>query len=368
MRDLIHEKRVKDETNEPETPIFSMKTISLYRFLFLIGLACAFPGLAEAQSARNASAAAVEAKPTPFTLEIRDGQLMEGGKATQDATIGAIMEYLKKQNAYFSLALGPGVASVKVGDLILRLPEFEIASICQAISNCTAGAVSAVSVDGSGSWTLAMRESHDREVAVFNLTNYLNPDGKAEDKAIQDKLASVTDIIFKTLRDLDPTFSDSTQPHYQFHKGANLLVVTGSHQAMQVAGQVVSALTQPEAGSPAWANSMGGNSRGNLAGVVAHWADSDPAAALAWVNALPQSDPETTDMRNFLALADQMGRSVQFSPQLQKDIAELKNLANTYGPNNAKVRQLGLSVGAQLLALKPNIFGTPPAPPAPSAP
>ncbi len=244
-----------------------------------------------------------------FTLEIRNGVIMEGGKPTRDATIGAIMEYLKKQNALFSLALGPGVANVKVGDLILRQPEFEIGAICQAISNCTAGAVEADNPGGGQSWTLVFAQAQSREVAVFNLTNYLNPDGKAEDKAIQEKLASVTDIIFKTLTDLDPAFSDATQPHYQFHRGANLLVVTGSHQAMQVAGQVVQALTMPTPSRAPFAD--------NYAQIASRWANSDPAAAaLAWATTLPTSDSNANE-------------------QVQKKIAELqtqlKNSASLSG-------------------------------------
>jgi len=105
--------------------------------------------------------------------------------------------------------------------------------------------------------------NEQRQVAVFNLTSYLDPDGKADDKTIQSKLASVTDIIFKTLKDMDPTFSDATQPHYQFHQGANLLVVTGDEQDITVAGQVINALNPPP---PSWSGPTYGATPTPIAG------------------------------------------------------------------------------------------------------
>lgn len=187
-----------------------------------------------------APAPAVETTPTSrFTLEVRNGQIIENGKGLGPATVGSIMEYLKKQNHDFSLALGPGVASIAVGDMILQMDSFDIESICSAIVNCTNEPLHAGMNVGVASLSVIPQS---RQVAVFNLSTYLNPDGKADEKTISAKLNTLTEIILRTKR--DATQSDKDDPTFQFHGGANLLVVTGNKTAIDIATKVVNALTR----------------------------------------------------------------------------------------------------------------------------
>jgi hypothetical protein len=159
-----------------------------------------------------------------------------------------------------------------------------------------------------------MREDSGRQTQVFNLTDYLNPDGKADDKAVEEKLSSLTDIIFKTLKDLDPAFSDAIQPHYQFHKGANLLVVIGTPEALSVANQVVNALQPPD-----------GNSRRQMTGIVASGQNDDPAvqAAMAWAQALPTSKMDkaqwSAQIQNLVALFQAAMQNKALSAQQVQD-------------------------------------------------
>ena len=144
---------------------------------------------------------------------------------------------------------------------------------------------------------MTLHEDSGRQSQVFNLTDYLNPDGKADDKTIHEKLASLTDIIYKTLKDLDPAFSDAVQPHYQFHEGANLLVVIGTPEDLTVANQVVNALQPPD-----------GNPREKMSNIAASGPNDDPAAeaAMAWAQTLPTSKMDRAQwygqLKNLIAM------------------------------------------------------------------
>jgi hypothetical protein len=92
-----------------------------------------------------------------------------------------------------------------------------------------------------------------RQVEVFNLTDYFNSFGDTDEdsraKRVDESLQQIENIVTQTLRtveeDLYPVIG------FQFHRGANLLVVSGSPDALEVARKVVSALgpqSRPVAG------------------------------------------------------------------------------------------------------------------------
>jgi hypothetical protein len=247
-------------------PSSIMKISPTLRFLpLLASIALAVPTLAPAAedtpapTASSSTPKTADPKPEPFTFEIRNGFIIENGKQASAATIGNVLDYLKKQGKAFNISLGPGVADLQISDLVLNLPEFSGNAIFEAMAASVEAQVKATTPSDPdyGIYRLTLHEDSGRQSQVFNLTDYLNPDGKADDKTIHEKLASLTDIIYKTLKDLDPAFSDAVQPHYQFHEGANLLVVIGTPEDLTVANQVVNALTeqpsqepQPVAASP----------------------------------------------------------------------------------------------------------------------
>ncbi|HTB63094.1 MAG TPA: hypothetical protein VK737_05855 [Opitutales bacterium] len=182
--------------------------------------------------------------PAPFTLEIRDGYIYEKGQRGGDGSIGAIVEYLKKSNHDFSLVLGPGAEKAHVENLILHLPQFDIRIISQALYSCATPDLRMDALDG-GIISLALHDlPEERQVEIYNLSTYLNPNGNADKKTIDDKLATVTDTIRQTVYDLDKAaMGDMT---FQFHEGTNLLVVTGTNRAVNVADKVVNALNQSD--------------------------------------------------------------------------------------------------------------------------
>ena len=233
-----------------------MKFISALRSsLVLAGLLLALPVSAADQAAPAPSAVAQEATPklVPFALEIRNGTIIENDKEAGTATIGNILEYMKKHAPPFSIVLGPGVADYEVRDLVLHLPDFSAADICAAIS---ASSESDASSDAEvisaeirpGIFALSLHNSPERSVQVYNLGNYLNPNGDATDKAISEKLGLLREIIEEALDNLAPSAPRSMRvqfhPQFQFHRGANLLVVTGTNQALEVASKVINALVR----------------------------------------------------------------------------------------------------------------------------
>jgi len=195
------------------------------------------------------------------------------------------MDYLKKKNLPFDIILGPGVADVRISDLVMHSPEYEEWFVLNAIGASVGDDVE-TSRD-SGMPMMKLRQSQQvRQTQVFNLTNYLNPDGKADDKSVHEKLSSLIDVIQKTLSDLDHNTPPNLQPNFQFHEGANLLVVIGPTDAIDVANQVVNAL-QPPDGNPSnqlqpFRLRFGTND-----------AETDPAAATAWMQSLPGVDPDS---------------------------------------------------------------------------
>jgi hypothetical protein len=189
-----------------------------------------------------APAPTAEAAPSGrFTLEVRHGEIIENGKSVGIATVGSILEYLKKQNHDFSLALSPDTAGVPVGDPVLQMNSFDLNNTCLAIA--TAASEPMVFDHNQDLATLSV-QPRSRQVAVFNLSSYLNPDGKADEKAVSAKLETLTQIILRTMRDATLT-GGKDDPTFQFHAGANLLVVTGNDVAIDIATKVVNALTRP---------------------------------------------------------------------------------------------------------------------------
>jgi len=294
----------------------------LFKFcsrLALMGLVFAIPTFSQA-----APTAAEQPKPTPFVLEIRNGVIMDNGKPAGTATIGNILDYFVKKGEKFGIILGPGVADLQISDLVLNYnwDESDAAKVFGvAIGSAVEDQVQVIQTD-IGVFRLTLRQDTTRQTQVFNLTDYLNPDGKADDKTIQDKISSLTDIIYKTLHDVHPMNTDAVQPHYQFHKGANLLVVIGTPEALTIANQVVNAL-QPTDGSP---------QSQTLIDKISKLGETDPMAAIARVQAYPNASvtaKEYAELQDILAAVQariEVENDSRRGKVLQQDLDTLKKL------------------------------------------
>ncbi|HVU38123.1 MAG TPA: hypothetical protein VHC95_07290 [Opitutales bacterium] len=344
-------------------------SVLLYRSLLLASLLLTAPAFAADNTvgaSGNNSLAAESAKPAPFTLEIRNGSIIEDGKPAVPATVGNILEYVKKHNAPFDLALGSGVANVTVGDMIMHLNSpssmppadsgetregYEASKLCAAITSSASVPLTEQNI-GNG---FALRLiSPDLQVQVFNLANYLNPNGSTQpaDKdvqaSVQEKLAALREIILNTLSNLNPNAPSAPTVKFQFHEGANLLVVTGDEQAIDVTKKVVDALTRPTVNVArqggfippdavtAWASYVNDNTQTNADKMAAYLnalGKTDPAqavAALTWSNAVPNRQSADAAIQAAIAALNRAQAQVAQNPeqlkQLQQRIAELDKL------------------------------------------
>jgi hypothetical protein len=77
-------------------------------------------------------------------------------------------------------------------------------------------------------------------VEVFNLSGYLEQLGKRDEKDIAASLEKIKMIVSDTLNQvMQGNVQAEDQPSFQFHPGANLFIVIGPPQAIQVTSKVV---------------------------------------------------------------------------------------------------------------------------------
>jgi hypothetical protein len=96
-------------------------------------------------------------------------------------------------------------------------------------------------------------------VDVFNMSGYFEQLKKHDQDEVNRTLEEVEHTVFTTLASLkEGGVAENEMPHFQFHSGTGLLIVTGPPDAIEVARKVVSALTgQPSGDALALMGSAG---------------------------------------------------------------------------------------------------------------
>jgi len=191
-------------------------------------------------------------------IVINNGHFTNDSGRDTEATIGNIVEYARQKYGMnivlspgvagfekyrMNIVLSPGVAGVVVKDVTVR--DADIESFFQALTVATEMRINARQMS-HGLWAVMGRSSSPRRVEVFNVSGYLQhqvgPRGTGG-KAVEASLDEVKQIIVQTLSDLKQgQLSPEEQPSFQFHSGANMFIVIGTDQALDVAGKVVNAL------------------------------------------------------------------------------------------------------------------------------
>jgi hypothetical protein len=225
-----------------------------------------------------------QSRPTasPYALEIMDGQLSlvnltesvnvakrwgPGKTDRVEATLVNIIDVLRDMHADANIAMSPELANIQIADLKLRatsldeeLEALRVASGSQfiwtkpsasvgAVDPTTGLSVAAVPASEFTLYSLVPAEfggpgPTKRNVEVFNLGAYLQ-----HQKDPQASIREIEEIILATLRQLKPDNRMSGEdPSYQFHSGANLLIVIGRQDALDVARRVVMALQEEARG------------------------------------------------------------------------------------------------------------------------
>jgi len=243
---------------------------------------------------------ALATTPLDEHLKVQDGAIFvklpgqsEWDRGSAPATVGHAVKVLRAIYPNATFAIDPRVLDVPVTDVIVRAND-PITDL-EALQTSCGGRFSighVLNINGgpehnplykieynevTGKKTSA---EEDRKIECFNLTGYLqrvkahdeneaNPNkasgggfgvggGGTPGFRAEQAVARLQDIIQKSISDFDPSIS---QPHFQFYGDAQLLIVVGPQQAMEVAAKVIHALpSQPTSTS----DSFGGGGSADL--------------------------------------------------------------------------------------------------------
>ncbi len=187
-----------------------------------------------------------------FDLDVAEGVLHYKGKGT-NATVKNVANCLRDQDPDLNIVLAPDVGDDSIMDL--KLHNADLLMVARTLEVATDGQIRGHMLrgdDGRGGVGASLVIARgvppsDRQVEVFNLTEYLERSGKQSEAEVGKSLHEIEGIILETIRGLEGD-RPSQQPRFAFHAGANLLVVIGSSQEISVAQKVVNAI-QPSPAS-----------------------------------------------------------------------------------------------------------------------
>lgn len=260
-----------------------MKKSNLLRpLLTIVSLATALVWLPRSVVAENKPPLPAESAQSGYDLEIKDGQLVNAptGRGSE-ATLGNVVDALRDRYTTANIVLAPGLAKLKLSDLKLRAghlaDELEAIRVASGAKfdwmgpgsagpnmppessgpaiDPTTGQPIAAAPTGTNTGLFVLREPTPttetaRTVEAFNIGPYLQwlrekQDPKeAQDRREQEVARSLDElekIVAVTLESLKQGSSVEI-PSFRFHRGANLLIVTGTQDAVEVARKVVNAL------------------------------------------------------------------------------------------------------------------------------
>jgi hypothetical protein len=267
-----------------------MKKFNMPKGLWTIAFMTAFtlaasPTYGQVAAATAEPARASAAGPIVEHLKVENGSIWirPPGQAMVDThqapDVGHAVKTLQTLYPDVTFAVDPRVAKVALADVIIRAndPMTDLAALCTA-----SGDRFSVRQEPNSLYTLecnnftdADPKNEDRTIECFNLTGYIgaiipSEDGKEQPKTEADKdhardlrrvqtsdaLAELQEIINRTIADFDNTIKE---PHFRFYPQAQLLIVTGSHRAIEVAAKVIHALPGQQwgHGNASWGRNIG---------------------------------------------------------------------------------------------------------------
>jgi hypothetical protein len=193
-------------------------------------------------------------------LDIVQGKMSPEGKE-MEATLENIAQ-LWRNRLGINVALSPGAAKIRIDDLKLRsatlneaLQALTVAGNSQFVFQVkkpepgvdpTTGEVK--NEAGRSLVLFQARSQPKQSVEVFNLTPYFRFASITTPDQINEALQHILMTSEETVDDLRISNQDApdyyTMPRIKFHKGSNLLVVTGTSEAINVVQKIVNALNQ----------------------------------------------------------------------------------------------------------------------------
>ncbi len=267
-------------------------------FFTAVSLAVALAWLPQSLAAENKSLLPVESAKSGYDLEIKDGQLVNAPKGRgTEATLGNVVDALRDQYTTANIVLAPGLAKLKISDLKLRAghlaDELEAIRVASGAKfdwmgpgsagpnippslttkiDPTTGQPTAAAAAESNTGLFVVREpaptpETERTVEAFNIGPYFQWLREKQDpKEAQDhreqevaknlnELEQIIQVTLNSLKQGGPV----EMPSFRFHRGANLLIVTGTRDAVEVARKVVNALPEQSGSSGMEAGGAGGS-------------------------------------------------------------------------------------------------------------
>ena len=212
-----------------------------------------------------------------YALEVTaEGFLIHDGKETSP-TLGHAIDILRQQHPELTFALSPGLSEVRLSELKLRADDVDqtLEALRLACGNRFVFAAPSHMPDKPDSMrTLYLLQGDEprnrrRTVEAFNLGPWIA--SAASQKEKEKRLDQLTELINLTMEKLKQSPLDPAErPETMFHMDANIIVVIGSPDAIEVVGKLVRALSpgpfiDPATGLPGMgAGSFGsGGSVGN---------------------------------------------------------------------------------------------------------
>ncbi|HEX4263673.1 MAG TPA: hypothetical protein VH597_04985 [Verrucomicrobiae bacterium] len=237
-----------------------LKTI---RLLLLLPCLALMSCLAHAQSASTGEVppppAYASSVNSPYDIQIENGALLlaplknrvdvkalwgSGDAHGVPATIGNLMKYLRAADTNLTLIVSPGAAGVQINDLTMR--SGNMPALAEALSIATDNKVHGSLLTAKDSWTFfaVPQPQTERTVEVFNLSGYIQSLGEPDSDVVTKSLNEMQDLILSTLRQLHPSgYSSMDDPQFRYHPGTKLLIVIGSHEAIEVSRKIINALS-----------------------------------------------------------------------------------------------------------------------------
>ena len=264
-----------------------MKTFELHQrlmrpIILFVVIACSIlptPAQDKSTTRQKPEPASGESRSPAYDLEVKEGFVVSGGPHARKATasLANVIDAVRDRYPNANVVIAPGLANMSISDLKLRTSS--ISEELEAIRVASGGKFEWSGAPGhldprtglpagsdendKGLFTLREPTSPEsqRVVEAFNIGGYLqsaredeedatpgNPDQpryKKKSKEFRDRRANemleqLKMIILDTISALHP--ATDGEPNFQFHRGANLLVIIGSRDALDVARKVVNAL------------------------------------------------------------------------------------------------------------------------------
>jgi len=239
--------------------LYSLKSLAT------ICLALALP-LPQASAQKRTQPAATQPSGL-YQLEViiddSGGHLFHDGKETS-ATLGHAIDILRLQHQELTFALSPGLGDVKLSELKLQANDVDQALEALRLScgNRFVFAAPSHMPDGNqdGMRSLYLLQGDEpmnrrRMVEAFNLGPWISGAGSEGEK--ETRVKRVEGIIFATIERLKQTPLDSAdRPEVLYHPEANIMVVIGAPEAIDVAGKIIRAM------NPGTAMNLGGGMPG----------------------------------------------------------------------------------------------------------